>query len=125
VQACRLLLRPAHVRAAEVGIARRLLKARPSFDEFLFLRFRASNQPPYSFEWLDLKATSLDYGAILTGSRESIIDAFECPRREKKRTRLETVRPIRIDKVCRYNKMRAQIVFNFGPCVMSPEAGVT
>jgi hypothetical protein len=30
------------------------------------LRFRASNQPPYAFEWLDLKATSLDYGAILT-----------------------------------------------------------
>jgi hypothetical protein len=43
-----------------------IIQARPSFDEFLFLRFRASNQPPYSFEWLDLKATSLDYGAILT-----------------------------------------------------------
>ena len=43
-----------------------MIEARPSFDEFLILRFRASNQPPYSFEWLDLKATSLDYGAILT-----------------------------------------------------------
>jgi predicted RNA methylase len=43
-----------------------IIRARPSFDEFLILRFRASNQPPYSFEWLDLKATSLDYGAILT-----------------------------------------------------------
>jgi hypothetical protein len=52
----------------------RLCKASPfsrsifplSFDEFLILRFRASNQPPSSFEWLDLKANSLDCGAILT-----------------------------------------------------------
>ena len=43
-----------------------MIQARPSFDEFLILRFRASNQPPYLFDWLDLKATSLDYGAILT-----------------------------------------------------------
>gem|GEM_PF-4460218 len=43
-----------------------IIQARPSFDEFLILRFRASNQPPYSFAWLDVKATSLDYGAILT-----------------------------------------------------------
>jgi len=43
-----------------------IIQARPSFDEFLILRFRASNQPPYSFDWLDLKATNLDYGAILT-----------------------------------------------------------
>ena len=49
-----------------------MIQARPSFDEFLVLRFRAGNQPPYSFEWLDLKATSLDYGAILTRiSREN------------------------------------------------------
>ena len=43
-----------------------MIEARPSFDEFLILRFRASNQPPYAFAWLDLNATSLDYGAILT-----------------------------------------------------------
>jgi hypothetical protein len=43
-----------------------IIQARPSFDEFLILRFKVSNQPPYAFEWLDLKATSLDYGAILT-----------------------------------------------------------
>ena len=39
---------------------------KPSFDEFLILRFRASNQAPHAFEWLDLEATNLDYGAILT-----------------------------------------------------------
>lgn len=45
---------------------KRLLdKARPAFDEFLLLRFRASNAPPYSFEWLNEKETRLDYGAIL------------------------------------------------------------
>jgi hypothetical protein len=43
-----------------------LIQARPSFDEFLILRFRASNRAPYAFEWLDLPATNLDYGAILT-----------------------------------------------------------
>jgi hypothetical protein len=43
-----------------------LIQAKPSFDEFLVLRFRATNQPPYSFEWLDFDATNLDYGAILT-----------------------------------------------------------
>ena len=36
------------------------------FRRVLILRFRAGNQPPYAFEWLDLNATSLDYGAILT-----------------------------------------------------------
>ena len=45
---------------------RRLLeRAKPAFDEFLILQFRASNAPPYSFEWLDEKETRLDYGAIL------------------------------------------------------------
>jgi hypothetical protein len=43
-----------------------LIQAKPSFDEFLILRFRAPNVEPYPFEWLDLRATELDYGAILT-----------------------------------------------------------
>ncbi len=38
----------------------------PKFDEFLVLRYRATNVEPYPFEWGDLKATELDYGAILT-----------------------------------------------------------
>ena len=40
--------------------------AKPSFDEFLVLRYRASNVAPFPFEWVDLPATDLDYGAILT-----------------------------------------------------------
>jgi hypothetical protein len=41
-------------------------QAKPSFDEFLVLRYRATNAEPYPFSWADLKATELDYGAILT-----------------------------------------------------------
>jgi hypothetical protein len=46
--------------------ARLLRSASPAFDEFLVLPFRATNAEPYEFEWVDLKATELDYGAILT-----------------------------------------------------------
>jgi len=45
---------------------RRLLSdAAPVFDEFLILRFRATIQPPYPFEWVDYEASKLDYAAIL------------------------------------------------------------
>jgi hypothetical protein len=37
----------------------------PDFDEFLFLRFRAINEPPYPFEWVDEQRTRQDYGAVL------------------------------------------------------------
>jgi hypothetical protein len=36
------------------------------FNEFLVLRYRATNLEPYPFEWVDLKNTELDYAAILT-----------------------------------------------------------
>jgi len=46
---------------------RRLLaEAAPEFDEFLVLRFRATNAPPYPFEWVDYKETRLDYAAALS-----------------------------------------------------------
>jgi hypothetical protein len=54
------------VQEASGAESRLLIQARPSFDEFLILRFRATNQSPYSFDWLDLEGTNLDYGAILT-----------------------------------------------------------
>lgn len=38
----------------------------PKFDEFLFLRYRATNEPPFPFDWLDYLRTFKDYGAILT-----------------------------------------------------------
>ncbi len=46
--------------------ARLMEKVSPKFDEFLVLRYRATNVEPYPFEWVDLRATELDYAAILT-----------------------------------------------------------
>ncbi len=49
--------------AAEERLVR---DARPAFDEFLLLHFRASNVEPYPFEWVNPQATLADYGASLT-----------------------------------------------------------
>lgn len=48
---------------AEARIRARVL---PQYDEVLFLRFRATNIPPYDFEWVDTHGTEMDYAAILT-----------------------------------------------------------
>jgi hypothetical protein len=46
---------------------RRLLEhAAPAYDEFLMLRYEATNEEPYPYEWVDFKGTSLDYAALLT-----------------------------------------------------------
>lgn len=45
--------------------ARLIADAKPSFDEFLIIRFQATNELPYPFVWVDAQATNLDYGAIL------------------------------------------------------------
>ena len=46
---------------------RRLLaNAAPLYDEFLVLRYRATNEPPYPFEWVDYTDTVQEYGSILT-----------------------------------------------------------
>jgi hypothetical protein len=51
---------------AEETEARLLSLAAPHFDEFLILRFGATNEgPKYPFSWTDAKKTELDYGAIL------------------------------------------------------------
>jgi hypothetical protein len=46
---------------------RRLLaNAAPVYDEFLVLRYKATNEPPYPFEWVDYTDTVQEYGSILT-----------------------------------------------------------
>src|SRR5216684_4747545 len=40
--------------------------AQPEFDEFLVLRFKATNAPPYPFEWLNYNETRMDYAAVLS-----------------------------------------------------------
>jgi len=41
------------------------LEAQPLFDEFLVLQFRATNEPPYPFEWVSYGDAIMDYGAAL------------------------------------------------------------
>ena len=43
----------------------RLVSIRDLFDELVTLRFRARNEEPYEFEWVNEKETRLDYGAAL------------------------------------------------------------
>ena len=53
------------IQEAAAAEARLRDKALPSFDEFLFLRFRAANIPPYLFEWTDYERTAKEYAALL------------------------------------------------------------
>ena len=46
-------------------MARLLRDAAPAFDEFIFLPFTATNEEPFSFNWVNEKATQLNYGAAL------------------------------------------------------------
>lgn len=39
--------------------------ARPAFDEFLVLRFSATNAPPYPFAWTSEEETKVEYAAAL------------------------------------------------------------
>ncbi len=43
-----------------------LAETRGRYDEVLILRYRATNEAPFAFEWVDEIATRRDYGAILT-----------------------------------------------------------
>jgi len=38
----------------------------PKFDELLFLRYKATNDEPFPFEWVNYIDTFQDYGAALT-----------------------------------------------------------
>lgn len=56
-----------HPRQEAPEAERRLREyAAPHFDEFLILRFKATNAPPYPFEWANYDETRLDYAAALT-----------------------------------------------------------
>ena len=45
---------------------RRLLHfARPSFDEFVILKYIATNEAPFAFSWVNKRSTELDYAAAL------------------------------------------------------------
>jgi hypothetical protein len=51
---------------AEEAISRLEHRARPSFNEFLILRFNATNVPPFPFTWVHERHTVMEYSALLT-----------------------------------------------------------
>jgi hypothetical protein len=54
------------IQEARDAISRLEQRAQPSFDEFLILRFVATNTPPHPFSWIDADKTALEYSALLT-----------------------------------------------------------
>ena len=40
--------------------------AAPLYNEFLVLRYKATNEAPFPFEWVDFRETRLNYAALLT-----------------------------------------------------------
>ena len=56
---------PHPVQEAASAEQRLLDDAKPHFDEFIILRYRAANEEPFAFEWVDEQETELDYGAAL------------------------------------------------------------
>ncbi|MEK6609459.1 MAG: hypothetical protein AABZ35_00895, partial [Gemmatimonadota bacterium] len=57
--------KPTPAQEAPKAIGRLEREAVGAFDEFLFLRFRATNVEPYPFEWVDERETRQSYGAGL------------------------------------------------------------
>lgn len=53
------------IQEAEDAEDRLVRRALPAFDEFVLLRFRATNMPPYPFEWVNEGETLVQYAAAL------------------------------------------------------------
>ena len=53
------------IQEAEEAEDRLVRRALPAFDEFVLLRFRATNVPPYPFEWVNEAETQVEYAAAL------------------------------------------------------------
>jgi hypothetical protein len=51
-------------------------RVRPSYDELLILRFKATNAAPFPFEWVDPDNTERAYGAALVRISRSFEDRF-------------------------------------------------
>lgn len=54
------------IQEAADAISRLQQQAAPSFDEFVVLKFSASNIAPFSYAWVDEQSTVLEYSASLT-----------------------------------------------------------
>lgn len=54
------------IQEAEEAEKRLLQRVASNFDEFLILRFSATNIDPFPFQWANQPQTEMDYGAVLT-----------------------------------------------------------
>jgi hypothetical protein len=54
------------IQEAAEAEARLMEEVAPLYDEFLVLRYEATNEEPFPFDWRDYAETLADYGAILT-----------------------------------------------------------
>ncbi len=54
------------IQEAEEAESRLHSRVASGFDEFLILRFRAINETPFAFQWVDERETKRTYGAVLT-----------------------------------------------------------
>jgi len=54
------------IQDAAAAEARLVKEAKPAFDQFLVLRYTATNSPPFPFSWVNYHDTRLDYAAALT-----------------------------------------------------------
>jgi len=50
---------------ADDAEARLMSRAASHFEEFIVLRFLATNEPPFRFAWANEQTTTMDYGAVL------------------------------------------------------------
>ncbi|CAN5611817.1 hypothetical protein BH10ACI3_BH10ACI3_02440 [soil metagenome] len=53
------------IQEAAKAEARLRAEAEDKFDEFIILRYSATNEPPYDFSWVDPKLTNQEYGSAL------------------------------------------------------------
>jgi hypothetical protein len=53
------------IQEAATAESKILADAAPHFDELQIIRFRATNTPPFPFEWVDLAQTEKEYSALL------------------------------------------------------------
>jgi len=54
------------IQEADDAISRLQQRAQAHFDEFLILKFLASNVAPYPFSWVNENQTQLEYSSLLT-----------------------------------------------------------
>ena len=64
------------IQEASEAERRLLADAAPVFDQFVILKYRATNEPPFPFDWVDLNSTRQDYAAVLVRDSRAYQERF-------------------------------------------------